>query len=594
MPRGKRRIQEVDVRRHAFPALLEESTVAEAAMDRPRADHDRVRPGGSAIQPGEGPGAGHRGDRRNPAVLALGVLEIEQPFREEPRHLHVEGGGANEDLGIAGPAEALVALRAVRGHVHEVAALAPDDVALKLVQVGIRAAEGSRLGHVGVEHHARELLDGALFQLPRYLHVAEAVEGEAGLEALRLAAAAKGEGVGGAGVSEILGVELARFVEDLGVTQLYRRALLASHPKANPSHHVLAEIEDPARGEERMSPAHGILHRMELTDCPHRRAAHGVERDRRRLGEFDRRPAFVVVAGFRPGAQVAARVHRLPLHDVGGEDRRRVPAPPLVAGDARLAPVLVHDLELGEQGGAPSVVLAGLHQADVPAVPAITEERPDRIVALAEVAGDVVDLVAHALGVVGPPRRELLVADATAVDPALVETQRGDVEARPRDRAGDLERPPQRGNHPTGSWCTRERRRDPPGRPVGRLEQADLEAGGGAPGGGLPVGIEALHLPEGAPAGTKRRARIDHLCALVRRDLAAVPEIALVPLQPLRIGGDQQAVGALAGARALVVELPEEAGLAGSQPDGVDLVLTAQRARASGGHANPPSREDRA
>jgi hypothetical protein len=34
---------------------------------------------------------------------------------EEAAHVHVEGGGANEDLRIARPAEALVALRAVGG-----------------------------------------------------------------------------------------------------------------------------------------------------------------------------------------------------------------------------------------------------------------------------------------------------------------------------------------------------------------------------------------------------------------------------------------------------------------------------------------------
>ncbi len=368
----------------------------------------------------------------------------------------------------------------------------------------------------------------------------------------------------------------------------------APHAKADPSHHVLAEIEDPARSEERTSPAHGVLCRFELADHPHRGTAHGVERDRWRRGELDRRPAFTRLAGIRPRAEVAARVQRLALHDVGGEDGRGVPEPFRVAGDGRLAPVPVSDLELGEQGRAPSVDLAGLLEAEPAAVPAVAEQRADRILALAEKLGDVVDLVADASAVVGPAGRELLIADPAAVDPALVEAQRGHVEARPRDRAGDLEGAPQRGDRRRAHRRTPERRCDPPRRPVGGLEKADLEAGRVTPAGWLSRGVEALHLPQGALARAEGGALVDDVRALVRNDLAAVPEVALIPRQPLRVGGDQQAVGALARLRAIVVQLPEETGLVHSQPDGVDLILTAERTGSAGGHANPPSRGFRA
>ena len=47
-------------------------------------------------------------------------------FVKKRRHVEVEGGGAGEDLGVARPAQPLVALRAVGGDVEEVALLSPD------------------------------------------------------------------------------------------------------------------------------------------------------------------------------------------------------------------------------------------------------------------------------------------------------------------------------------------------------------------------------------------------------------------------------------------------------------------------------------
>ena len=67
-----------------------------------------------------------------------------QPFGVEGRDIGVEAGGAGEDLGIAGPAQALIALRAVGRDVHEIAFLAPLNVVLQLIDHRIGALEGSR------------------------------------------------------------------------------------------------------------------------------------------------------------------------------------------------------------------------------------------------------------------------------------------------------------------------------------------------------------------------------------------------------------------------------------------------------------------
>src|ERR1051326_6249533 len=73
------------------------------------------------------------------------------PLREEAGDVHVERGGAREHLRVAGPAEALVALRTVGGDVEEIAALSPDDVLLQPVDQRIGRLE--RPGRLEVRGH---------------------------------------------------------------------------------------------------------------------------------------------------------------------------------------------------------------------------------------------------------------------------------------------------------------------------------------------------------------------------------------------------------------------------------------------------------
>ena len=75
------------------------------------------------------PATFHRRDHGELAVGPLGVFQIDQPLGEEGLHVGVERGGADVDLGVAGPAQPLVALRAVGGDVDEVGPLRPVDVA---------------------------------------------------------------------------------------------------------------------------------------------------------------------------------------------------------------------------------------------------------------------------------------------------------------------------------------------------------------------------------------------------------------------------------------------------------------------------------
>ena len=118
-----------------------------------------------------------------------------QPRGQHAGAVEEERRGRGEDLDVAGPAESLVALRAVGRDVDEVAAHAPDDVLVQAVDELVRASRTSRCARcrcgtpgddaaVRRRRVARPAVD---------LGVAEAVEGEPRLPLL--AALAAGERV---------------------------------------------------------------------------------------------------------------------------------------------------------------------------------------------------------------------------------------------------------------------------------------------------------------------------------------------------------------------------------------------------------------
>ena len=114
----------------------------------------------------------------------LGVGHVIEPLGEERGDVAVVAGGAGEDLGVAEPAEPLVALRAVGRHADEVAALAPVDVAEQLVEPGLRGLEGA--GGAGCRSARRgpRCRPGRVARVAGDLGVAEAVEREPRLEHL--------------------------------------------------------------------------------------------------------------------------------------------------------------------------------------------------------------------------------------------------------------------------------------------------------------------------------------------------------------------------------------------------------------------------
>ena len=112
----------------------------------------------ASAQAGPAVVAGHL-DRRDHGELAVGALavgQVDQPLGEERLHVAVERGRADVDLGVAGPAQPLVALGAVGGDVDEVGSLRPVDVAVQLVEHRVGAVEPADDGRVAAEGDARD------------------------------------------------------------------------------------------------------------------------------------------------------------------------------------------------------------------------------------------------------------------------------------------------------------------------------------------------------------------------------------------------------------------------------------------------------
>ena len=98
---------------------------------------------------------GHRVHLLTGLLVALAIVllierDVFQPLGIKRGGVVIERSRSRKDLRVAGPTQALVALRAVRGNVEKVSFLSPNNVVLQLVQPRIgtfkppRARNGTR------------------------------------------------------------------------------------------------------------------------------------------------------------------------------------------------------------------------------------------------------------------------------------------------------------------------------------------------------------------------------------------------------------------------------------------------------------------
>ena len=171
---------------------------------------------------------------------ALLGVEITEPVAEESVGIEEEGGGRREDRDVTGPAQPLVALRAVGRHVEEVAALAPDHIAVQLIEHRVGALELADPLQVGGDDDGDQGVRGQLAGPSGDLGVAEAVEREGRLE--EVLPAAQDQLVGGLRAAQRADAELA-VLQHLGVAQRDGLAALTAHRELQPANEILTEVD---------------------------------------------------------------------------------------------------------------------------------------------------------------------------------------------------------------------------------------------------------------------------------------------------------------------------------------------------------------
>ena len=97
-------------------------------------------------------------NRHYAVVVRLLDGQVGQPGPEHAGRVVQVGRGGGEDHQVAGPAQPLVALRAIGGHVDEVAAHAPDDVLVQPGHVRIRAREGTGGTQIGMHDNGFQVI----------------------------------------------------------------------------------------------------------------------------------------------------------------------------------------------------------------------------------------------------------------------------------------------------------------------------------------------------------------------------------------------------------------------------------------------------
>ncbi|MNC36398.1 hypothetical protein D3C75_849190 [compost metagenome] len=131
---------------HAGVLIAQGFFVAIHQVQRPGVDHRSIRPGrrrvGALRQKAivlAPAGKDIRHHMRDPAFGRLIVFEVGQPLGKEVTGLHQVTRGPAEYLRIPGPAQPLVALRAVGRDIDKVAFQPPQNVVVQLIQIRVGA-----------------------------------------------------------------------------------------------------------------------------------------------------------------------------------------------------------------------------------------------------------------------------------------------------------------------------------------------------------------------------------------------------------------------------------------------------------------------
>ncbi len=132
--------------------VVDDVGVVVGAKNGVGADPTGVAPGDAGLADVE-----VRGNIGEGTVGVLTVLvESDQVAVEEGLNVEIVGGGGDEKFHVARPTHSFIALRTIGGDLQVVAFLAPDDVAVKMIDQRTGTGESAGRLDVGMDHDARD------------------------------------------------------------------------------------------------------------------------------------------------------------------------------------------------------------------------------------------------------------------------------------------------------------------------------------------------------------------------------------------------------------------------------------------------------
>ena len=323
----------------------------------PRYDGHGVAPGSHTRQIVVGHG-GHAGYAA--VELLLVACQVAHELFEERSAVHVEQSRIAENLDIARPAHAFVALRTICRHIQEIAALTPQDVVHQTVQLLVACDETACLLHIRMDHTAMDLIRRRLPALE--FHIAEAEEGEVRL--YQPGNAVRNIGKGTFRCTQIVTVEPA-FPHQLGKTQRNHPVLRRVAPEGDPSHHVLLHVEHAGAAIHRHS-------RQPLLDAQ-------LRADARREKAQIQLPGYSLTH-FCP--EINAHVDRLTVINAVERNGTEAYLPAVVGAEHVLRAVGILNVNLSQQHVFVAIVRSQTLEAVAALIPAVAQQEGQFIAAL--------------------------------------------------------------------------------------------------------------------------------------------------------------------------------------------------------------------
>ena len=339
---------------------------------------------------------------------------VMQIFAIESVSIPETAGGGREDIGVTCPAHTLVPLRAVGGHIQEIAPQAPCRVFDQPIYLFVAGLNPADFFHIGVQHQRGEIFHLQIRNAVN-LHISITEEGEPwfengiltvrSIEIFRLRAA------------EIIPIEAAilQYFTNLDV---YFRTGRLMHPQAENARLILSQIQ------------HQLIFRcayqldgLQFLLYPHRWAeavlqfVDGIVQHNHSLRR-----------GFRQGV-----IPMLTVIDIGKGNRTARHLPACVRGDALRTSVRIVQPDLRQQSQIIAIIpsLTGLgSEAEASGIPSAAQLNGQLTAALQLFCYIMSDDLTPGI-IVGAIGSQVLIAYLLAVDSCLVHTQTANIQPCP-------------------------------------------------------------------------------------------------------------------------------------------------------------------